>query len=514
MDVDIWTFTILLSCFLISYMILKLIIGSSKTNNSNLNLPPGPRKLPLIGNLHLLAFSHTPHRILRDLATKYGPIILLQLGEISTIVVSSPETAKQVMKTHDLVFASRPSLLTPEIICYGNTAIAFTPYGAYWRQLRKLCTLELLSTKRVNTFRPIREEEFLNLCNQIASNVGSTINLTEMVGLTAYDITSRATLGKKTGEQAKFISMIREVIKYMGGMHIADVYPSIKMFRWISGLKIKLQKLHKITDGIIGNIIIEHKLHAKSITDHENKEHHEDLLDVLLKLQESGLELPLTTDNIKSVLVETFSAGNETSGTTFIWAMSEMLKNPKILENAQNEVRHVFDGKGYVEESGLDELKYIKAVVKEALRLHPPLPLLLPRESRERCKIDGYEIPAKTRVLVNAWAINRDPKYWKDAESFKPERFLDDNISVDYKGNDFKYIPFGAGRRICPGLAFGLANVELPIAMLLYHFDWILPNEMKPEDVDMTEAFGVTVRTKTDLYAIPVVTRPLPINSN
>lgn len=197
-----------------------------------------------------------------------------------------------------------------------------------------------------------------------------------------------------------------------------------------------------------------------------------------------------------------FSAGSETSSTAVKWAMAEMLRNPRILKEAQAEVRRVFDRKGNVDEAGIHQLNYLKLVIKETLRLHPSAPLLLPRETRESCKINGYEIPLKTRVLVNAWAIGRDPRYWSDPETFYPERFL--NKSIDFRGADFEYIPFGAGRRICPGITFALPNIELPLAQLLYHFDWKLPNEMKPEDLDMTEAFGVTVAMKKDLMLIPI----------
>lgn len=181
--------------------------------------------------------------------------------------------------------------------------------------------------------------------------------------------------------------------------------------------------------------------------------------------------------------------------------MSELVKNPRIMETAQAEVRRVFDEKLYVDEANLHELKYLKSVIKETLRLHAPVPLLLPRECSERCKINGYEIPAKSKVIVNAWAMGRDPKYWIEAEKFYPERFLDS--AVDYKGADFQFIPFGAGRRMCPGLTFGIANIELILANLLFHFDWKMPNENKPEDLDMTESFGLAVRRKHDLYLIP-----------
>jgi cytochrome P450 len=200
-----------------------------------------------------------------------------------------------------------------------------------------------------------------------------------------------------------------------------------------------------------------------------------------------------------------FAAGTETSSGVVLWTMSEIVKNPKVMEEAQAEVRRVFDKKGYVDETKMHQLIYLKSVIKETFRLHPIIPLLVPRESRERCQINGYEIPAKTRVIVNAWAIGRDPKYWVEPESFKPERFVDS--LVDFKGTDFEFIPFGAGRRMCPGIAFALPNIELPLAMLLYHFDWKLPNGMKNEHLDMTETFGISVGRKHDLCLIPITRR-------
>ena len=167
-----------------------------------------------------------------------------------------------------------------------------------------------------------------------------------------------------------------------------------------------------------------------------------------------------------------FTGGTETSSTTVEWAMSEMIRNPNVMATAQNEIRKAFMGMKTIEETDVEKLPYLKLVIKETLRLHPPIPLLVPRECREECEIDGYVIPIKTRVMVNAWAIGRDPKYWDDAESFKPERF--ENHPVDFTGNNFEYLLFGARRRICLGISFGLANVELPLALLLYCFDWPL----------------------------------------
>ncbi|CAL0302659.1 unnamed protein product [Lupinus luteus] len=371
-----------------------------------------PWKLPIIGNIPQLVTS-TPHRKLRDLAKIYGPLMHLQLGEVFTIIVSSAEYAKEIMKTHDITFASRPITLASELLAYNSTNIVFSPYGNYWRQLRKICTLELFTPKRINSFKPIREEEFTNLMNMIASLQGSPINVTEAVLSSIYTITSRAAFGKKFKGQEQFISLAKEA---------------------------------------------------------------------------------------------TVVAGGQTSATTIDWAMAEMIRDPRVMKKAQAEVRKVFHKKEMVREIYINELKYLKSVVKETLRLHPPIPLLLPRECREACEINGYYIPVKSKVIINAWAIGRDPNYWIEPGRFYPERFIDS--SIDYKGSNFEYIPFGAGRRICPGSTFGLMSVEMALAFLLYHFDWKLPNGIKNEDLDITEIFGVTVRRKEDLYLIPIAFHP------
>lgn len=195
-----------------------------------------------------------------------------------------------------------------------------------------------------------------------------------------------------------------------------------------------------------------------------------------------------------------FSAGTDTSAATVEWAMSEMIRNPRVLKNAQEEVRQVLDGKKKVHETDIQGLKYLKLVIKETMRLHPTLPLLLPRECRESCEIDGYVIPVKTKVIVNVWALGRDPEYWDNAECFIPERF--ENSSYDFKGTNLEYLPFGAGRRSCPGILFGMASVELVLASLLYHFNWELPDGMNCGDLDMLESSGITLRRKTSLQLI------------
>ncbi|GMH01219.1 hypothetical protein Nepgr_003058 [Nepenthes gracilis] len=198
--------------------------------------------------------------------------------------------------------------------------------------------------------------------------------------------------------------------------------------------------------------------------------------------------------------MDIFIAGTDTSAATIVWTMVELIKNPEAMKKAQDEITEIAWGKENIEESDLPKLSYLKLVLKESFRLHPPAPLLIPRETTRACTINGYEIPAKTRILINARTIARDPFYWKDPDSFKPERFF--YSSVDFRGHDYELIPFGIGRRSCPGINFSVLTVELALANLLHYFDWKLPHGITRDDVDMVEAVGLTVHKKTPLLLI------------
>ncbi|CAJ1941489.1 unnamed protein product [Sphenostylis stenocarpa] len=495
------SFLVIISFLLLLLCFVRICKNKIRGRSVVHKLPPGPRKFPLIGNLHELARADTlPHHTLRNLSHEYGPLMHLQLGEISAVIVSSPDMAKEIMKTHDLNFVQRPELLCPKILAYESTDIAFAPYGDYWRQMRKICSLELLSAKRVQSFSFIREDEVAKLIQsiQLCACAGSQVNVSKCVFSFVSTLVSRTAFGKKSENEDELLCLLKKGAELTGGFDLADLFPSLKALHFITGMKAKLEDMHKELDKILENIIKEHQ--AKR----GKGEAGENLVDVLLRVQQSAtLEAPVTVNNIKAVIWDIFGAGTDTSATVLEWAMSELLKNPRVMKKAQIEIREAFRGKKIIRESDIYELSYLKSVIKETLRLHPPAPLLLPRECRDSCKIGGYEIPVKTKVIINAWALGRDPKHWYDAEKFLPERF--DETSLDFKGNNFEYIPFGAGRRICPGILLGLANVELPLAALLYHFDWKLPSGMKPQEFDMTEAFGATVGRKNNLYLIPTM---------
>ncbi|XP_065879488.1 cytochrome P450 71D445-like [Euphorbia lathyris] len=487
-------------CAIMSILsLLFLILIWKKFKTTNPNLPPGPWKLPLIGHMHHL-IGCLPHQKMRELSNKYGPILHLQIGEVTNIVISSPEAAEQVLKTHDLIFAQRPRLSAAKSTTYGYKNITFSPYGDYLRQLRKISTVELLSAKRVESFRSIRDEETSKLIESISSTKpGSAINITRMISSLTYCITSRVAYGKIWEGEDKVVTAIEKMLFEVGqGISIADAYPSIKWLEMFSGINNRVEKAHQELDQTVEDILKQHRSARTKIT----KDQKEDLVDVLLNLQEKGdLQIPLTDVTIKALIGDIFAARVDTSATTLEWTMSELIKNHKVMEKAQAEIRQKCNAKGRVDETDLHELKYLKLVIKESLRLHPPVPLLVPRECAKSCVIDRYDIPVKSRIMVNAYAMGRDPKYWNDPEEFKPERFVDS--SIDFKGNNFEYLPFGAGRRSCPGIVFGLANVDLPLAKLIYHFDWKLADGIKLEDFDMTEEIGVTTKRKFNLCIIP-----------
>lgn len=195
--------------------------------------------------------------------------------------------------------------------------------------------------------------------------------------------------------------------------------------------------------------------------------------------------------------LDLFIGGTGRTSTTLTWAMSELIKKPTLMKKAQDEVRGVIGKKIKVDEDDINQMKYLRCIIKETLRLHPPVPLLIPRENFTSTKIKGYDIPSNTTVFVNAWAIQRDLEFWNEPEEFRPERFVDNPI--EYMGKDYEFIPFGSGRRGCPGISIGVSVVELVLANLLFWFDWGLPDGEDYEKLDMTENFGMVVSKKIPL---------------
>nr|BCN41719.1 cytochrome P450 [Perilla frutescens] len=494
---------------LMAPLIILLLINLWKKRNHrvDVDLPPGPKKLPIIGNLHLI--SDPPFRSFRDLAKQYGPIMHLKLGELDTIVVSSPEIAKQVFKDNDPVFANRPESVALEVCWYNYIDVAFCPYGEYWREMRKLWILEVLSAKSVRSFAPIRKDEISRLVKHlhVAAARGNPVNLTEMVGALISSITCRSAFGTVCKDKASMIKIVHETLGISVGFSIVDIYPSspiVAALRWV--LKLRLLRMRRKIDFVLEDII---RRHENSPTSNNGEFGNEDLVDVLLRIKETGqMKFPIGYDNIKAMLLDMFAAGTDTSSSTIVWAMTELMRNPRVLAKAQAEVRQVITSHGIIEDELIPNLKYIKCIIMETLRLHPQGSVIIRLSKSESREIGGYTIPKNVRVAVNIWAIHRDPNYWPDPETFKPERF-EDQQTFDFTGNnDFRYIPFGGGKRTCPGVAYGTTSVTLILAQLLYSFNWKLPDGVDAQTLNMIENTGVTTSRKQDLIVVPIPFEP------
>ncbi|XP_006664793.1 premnaspirodiene oxygenase-like [Oryza brachyantha] len=465
-------------------------------------LPPGPRNLPVVGSAHRLV-NTLAHRALRDLADVHGPLMYLRVGQVPVVVVTSREVARDVLKTHDANFATRPKLIAGGIVAYDWSDILFSPSGDYWRKLRRLCIQEILSAKRILSFEHIREDEVRMLAEEIrAAGPSVAVDLSARLHRITNSIVSRAAFGKKRSNAGEFLVAIKQSVVMSSGFDVADLFPRFGgVLCWVTGMRRKLHAIRDTIDSILEEIISEREEERRSSTSTapvEDRDSNNNLVDVLLTLQDKlDFGFPITRHTIKAIVLDVFAGGSGTSGSAMEWAMSELMMNPRVMKKVQSEIREAFRGKQNISEADLraSDLKYLKLVMKETLRLHPPAPLLVPRESIEACEINGYMVPARSRVIVNSWAISRDPRYWKDAEEFKLERFTEG--SIDFYGNNYEYTPFGSGRRMCPGYNYGLASMELTLAQLLHSFDWNLPDGIT--EVDMVEAPGLGVRRKTPL---------------
>ncbi|XP_066387907.1 dolabradiene monooxygenase-like [Miscanthus floridulus] len=504
--------------FAVGVAMLLLVVSKlgsllvTKNKKSKLNLPPGPWTLPLIGSVHHLVSNPVIHRGLRDLSRKHGSLMMLRLGEVPTLVVSSAEAAETVTKMHDIAFADRYVNATLAVLTFNGTDFAFGAYGERWRQLRKICVLELLSAARVRSFQRVREEEVVRFLGSLAASasVGAAVDLTKMISRLINDTFVMECIGSRYEHRDEYLDALATGVQQTSVLTMADLFPSSRLMQMLGTAPRKALACRNRITRILDEIIRE-KREAMAMDRGDKAEAHDGLLSVLLKLQkEDTLPIPLTNDTIVALMFDLFGAGSDTSSTTLNWCMTQLVRHPVAMSRAQAEVREAFKGKSALTEDDLAaaELDYLKLVVKETLRLHCPVPLLIPRRCRETVQVMGYDVPKGTAVFVNVWAVCRDPKYWDaTAEEFRPERFEEKTKSsgVDFKGTNYEFLPFGSGRRMCPGVNLGLANIELALASLLYHFDWKLPRGMEPKDVDDGEAAGLILKKKTGLVLHPII---------
>ncbi|KQK17670.1 3,9-dihydroxypterocarpan 6A-monooxygenase [Brachypodium distachyon] len=504
--------------------LLVLIAGATavlyavlRRRGSGLRLPPSPFALPILGHLHLLA--PLPHQALHRLAQRHGPLLFLRLGSVPCIAACSPDAAREILKTHEAAFLDRPKPAAVHRLTYGGQDFSFSPYGAYWRFMKKACVHELLAGRTLDRLAHVRREEVGRLVQSLAASAadGAAVDVdAALMGLTG-DIVSRMVMGRRwTGDDndtEEMRSVVAETAELTGTFNLQDYIGAFKYWD-AQGLGKRIDAVHRKFDAMMERILTarDAKRRQQKLDQDGCETEGKDILDILFDMHEDeAAEMPLSRDNIKAFMLDIFAAGTDTTTITVEWAMSELINNPAVLRRAQEEIDAVVGKSRLVDESDVASLPYLQAVAKETLRLHPTGPLVV-RRSLEQCKVGGYDVPAGATVFVNVWAIGRDPACWPEPLEFRPERFLGGgcNAGTDVRGQHFHMLPFGSGRRICPGASLALLVVHAALAAMVQCFEW------RPvgggDKVDMEEGPGLTLPRKHPLVcAVKPRLHPLPL---
>ncbi|XP_051117969.1 cytochrome P450 71AU50-like [Andrographis paniculata] len=505
-------------CALTLYLHLhSLLVRKKKKKKKKQQWPPSPRGgLPILGHLHLL-LRKNPHHVLCDLARKHGPIMGLRLGFVPAVVVSSPAAAELVLRTHDRVFANRPSQQAVKFVGYGQRGVVFSPYGPYLRSMRKLIASSLRMSQsgagatNTNTNTNKMEAELGLLVESLkqAARRREKVDLGIRIFSLTRDVICRMVFGRKSVsnlDEEGFKLVISEALELAAKFNAADYYPSFVGSLDLQRMNRRMKRLIDIFDGLLEGVVEDHVRIRKM---HQEQEQEQDFVDIMLGVMESGKAVfPFDRRHVKAVALDLMIAGTDAPASAIEWGLTELIRHPQAMQKLQEELASVVGmgtDESRVKEWHLDRLEYLNCVVKETLRLHPPVPMLVPHEAMEDCVLDGFHIPRKSRVLVNAWAIGRDPDAWQDPDPlrFSPERFA--GAAAEFMGGDhFRLLAFGFGRRSCPGMQLGLRMVKLGLAQLVHCFRWELPDGMQPRELDMTEHFGIGTCKAEHLMAIPV----------
>ncbi|XP_027353138.1 cytochrome P450 93A3-like [Abrus precatorius] len=500
-------FQVLLIC-LFSTIVLATVLGR-KQNRKSL-LPPSPLALPIIGHLHLL--SPTPHQDFHKLSIHYGPIIHLFLGSVPCVVASTAEAAKEFLKAHETSFSNRPAhTVAVEALTYGFQDFLFAPYGPFWKFLKKLCMSELLGGHMVDQFLPVRQQEtkrFIKLGYQ-KGLAGEAVDFGGEFITLSNNVVSRMTLSQMSSENEDEVKEMRKLVadtaELVGKFNISDFIWFLKSFD-LQGFNKRLREIQIRFDTIMDGMIKKREEERKNNRENGGTHEIKDMLDVLLEIHEDeSSEIRLTKENIKAFILDIFVAGTDTSAVTMEWGMAELINNPHVLEKARQEMDAVVGKSRIVEESDIVNLPYLQAIVKETLRLHPAGPLIF-RESSRSAVVCGYNIAAKTRLFINVWAIGRDPNHWKNPLEFRPERFMieegNGQSQLDVRGQHYHLIPFGSGRRGCPGTSLALQLVHVNLGAMIQCFQWKVDGGNGR--VDMEEKSGITLPRAHPIVCVPV----------
>ncbi|KAJ8444564.1 hypothetical protein Cgig2_021314 [Carnegiea gigantea] len=489
-ELQLFSCAIILLVFVIAHKLFK------NTKLQRRNLPPSPPSLPIIGHLHML--KEPLHKTIHEICTKYGEVLLLKLGVRRALIIASPSAVEECLLKNDTTFANRPDTLVGRLLHYNSTSIAFSPYNGHYRTLRRVMTQEVFSSTKVPLFSGIRQAEVRLLLRDIWEECTTTddvdakaIHLNRGFRELALNIMTNMVAGKRyygkdvedVTEAKRFSEIIREGAVLHGAANPGDLFPMLKwMFR---GLEKRMVTWMKSTDAFYQRLLDERKQTM-------SKDDTRAIVDVLIKLQQQDPAF-FTNEVIKGMIMVLVLAGADTSSATMEWAMALLLNNPDSLKKVQEEIDTVIGHNRLINEEDVAKLPYLQNIVMETLRLYPPTPLLLPHETSEDCNICGYEVPRGTMLMVSLWTLHRDARWWNEPEKFIPERFEGKEGESLYK-----LLPFGLGRRNCPGYAMGKRAVALVLGSVLQCFDWKRPSD---EMLDMSQSSGITMPKAQPLEA-------------
>ncbi|KAJ8449749.1 hypothetical protein Cgig2_001405 [Carnegiea gigantea] len=489
--------------------IILILILYSLFQRLRYKIPPGPKPWPVVGNLYDI--KPVRFRCFYEWAQQYGPILSFRLGSKLNVVVSNAELAKQVLKEYDQNLADRHRSRSSAKFSKDGKDLIWADYGPHYVKVRKACTLELFTQKRLEALRPIREDEVTAMIDTLfrdctnPENKGKPLKVRRYIGAVSFNNITRLTFGKRfinsKGELDPLGKEFKAILSGGRTNKMGFLSEHLPWLRWIlmpfDKEKIETAKHNARLDRFTREIMDEH---TKAKLQGGAKNH---FVDALLRIKE---EYELSEDTIIGLLWDMVIAGMDTVSISVEWALAELIRNPRVQKKAQQELDRVIGNQRIMTEEDFSSLPYLQALAKESLRLHPPTPLMLPHKAKTHVKIGGYDIPKGTIVYVNVWGLGRDPNVYPNPEEFRPERFFE--VDIDMKGQDFRLLPFGAGRRICPGTQLGINLVTSMLGHLLHHFDWNPPNGMKPEEINMKEDPGIVTYMSNPLQAIPVPRLP------
>ncbi|KAJ0771529.1 putative cytochrome P450 [Helianthus annuus] len=497
-------FSIFLSWLLTTALVLFMLcmfLHPLRSNRSSITapkLPPNPPNLPIIGNLHKL-IGKPRHQALWQLSKEYGPVMLFYIGSKPYLIISSPAMAKQVLKTQDHIFCSRPLSKAVKRLTYNYMDIAFSPHSDHQREMRKILVSEFLGPKRARWFNHVLVTEIETMLHALGSHPPNVaVNLNKLFLALVKGVVCKVAFGNNYRQQPNkgpsWEVVVDEGLEMLGGS-LGDSFPWVGPFiDQVSGSTRMLETCFTNLDTYIESIIDDHKNQIAEVIDDEK-----DFVYTLLELssEDNTSGHRLTKEDIKALILDVLTGGVDTTVVTLEWAMSEIARNVRVKQKLQTEIRNNTGRKPKIDVLDITKLTYLKMAVKETLRLHAPAPLMIPHECMSHCQIGGYDVLPGTTALINAWGIGRDPSIWgENAAEFYPERF--EKFEVD-----FEMVPFGGGRRSCPAMNTAPATVEFVLANLLYWFDWEVPNGVKNEDLNMQEEGTLVLRKKVPLCLVP-----------